>query len=203
MNRMALAGAAVLTLGAGGYFAYDEYSTQKKKDEALAAARRKDEERKNRPAAKTRKAVNAPDLNGKTEDEAKRELTTLGLEIEVVDMGCDHLDDTKMLPVGQVCGQKPPPGTSMVEGAIVKVALETDTFEHGGAGTVAEWRRMPDLTGMHLDAALGALASKGFGGDEFGVSHQGDCTTGTVCATSPDPGERKVKARSGTLYVGK
>ncbi|MBE7447714.1 MAG: PASTA domain-containing protein [Kofleriaceae bacterium] len=210
MNAKAIGGGVLIALGMGGFFLYDEHQKKKERDrrgaEAQATAKQVEakQEEAARPPAEWRPV---PDLTGKTEAEAEAALRAAGftgatLEIMPDRFLCEYDDDAKMVAQGQICNQDPQAGARRLETrAPIKVVIERDTFEAGGAGTTSEWRRMPQVVGLPVEAAQALLAEKGFGPDEFIVEDGHTCAAGTVCETRPEAGKRKQLVFKGRLGV--
>ncbi len=204
-------GAAVLVLGAGGYFGYEEWQKREatRKREAEGQATRDKAERDNQPKAeKPRPKPKAvPDLYGLTPDVARQQVKTAGFDPEkfiVLDaqFGCRYADEIDMVTQGTICNQEPSKDAVVDVTREIKVTIERDTFEHGSVGTTSEWRRMPDVLGMSKDEALATLTRAGFKASEFRIDLQQGCSLNAVCDTTPPPRGRKVHAREGVLTIG-
>jgi len=228
-----LLGSVAVVVVAGGYLGYEEYGKRQaaKKaaaDTAAAAARRtppstaasgsagdapRPADPRSADAPETYREptwLDLPDLKGMTEAEADAAMRKAGflapnLEVMPANFACSYDDDRQMLPQGQICDQKPPPGArlSSKRGG-VKIVIERDTYEHGGVGH-QEWHRMPDLLGKPVAEARSILAAQGFTTDEFTVEvvQVQSCQRDVICETAPVAGLRKTTSYPGKLIVGK
>jgi beta-lactam-binding protein with PASTA domain len=194
-------------LGAGGYFGYEWWQEKKAKEklekEKAAAALNAD----NLDAGVAAQGpIEVPDLSGLTVEEAKAKLSKLGFKLDkfkvLDDHACSYAQEKDMRPKGHICGQDPPAGSHSAATRKIEVTIEVDSYEAGGAGTPGEWKRMPELVGMSLDAAKSKLRGLGFGEEEFQVDKEQGCgPVGLICETEPAGLGRKVLGRLGTLTV--
>jgi hypothetical protein len=212
MKQGVLLGIAV-AVATGGYYGYGYLQDQKAKKKAAAedkaALKEKlDHDQAVRANTSNRKVTTVPmiDLAGMTPDVARKALDELGFKIEKFKVlegySCQYPNEKLMKPKGTICSQDPSAGTLTATSHKVEVTIEEDDFEAGGIGGVSEWKRMPDLLGMTREAAVSKLKEVGFRDDEFAIDERQGCEIGIVCGTSPDPGQRKVRARSGTVTIG-
>lgn len=206
MSKAASAAIGVLcVVGGAGYYAYEEMGWFKAKPKPPEEPAH----RKPGPAPKPdevarKKEHTVPDLLDLDVEAARKAVAAAGFPSDALvekDAACQYTNDRDMKPIGSICLQSPNAGVTVSGLTKIQVAVEVDTFEHGAVGRSNEWRRMPDVVGESLAGARAILAEKGFGADEFEVDGRSDCQRGTVCATRPEPGQRKVKAQTGTLYV--
>jgi hypothetical protein len=150
--------------------------------------------------------IAVPDLTGLTPDKARAALTKLGFKDDALETppgyGCEYEDERNLVAVGAICNQERTPGSKVMSNAKVRVVIEHDTWESGGAHLENPWRRMPDLSGMSLARAQQILREKGFGADEFVVGEsREDCGVGLVCDQRPKPNTRKFASAPGELNV--
>lgn len=200
---------ALILLVAGGWFGYQEWEKRKKEQQPppVEPDRGPQSAAEAGPAKETRWG-DMPDLRGMTESQATAALRAAGfadVHVQVMEdtYTCEYDDDTKMLPQGQICEQKPSAGTRVSLAKLrAQIVIEHDTYEHGGE-TTQEWRRMPDLVGKPLAEAQAILAAKGFKDDEFTIEEDASCARGTVCETAPKALVRKTVSYPGRLSVGK
>jgi beta-lactam-binding protein with PASTA domain len=152
------------------------------------------------------KIVVVPDLYGLTLEQAAAKMReagfTRGPEKSMQNYACD-MDRRPHYDVGQICYHHPVPGTQTSSSLPISVQIQADYDDHGNIGFAGEWRSMPDVVGKTVTAARSMLAGKKMPLDEHFELLEDDCAEGTVCRTSPQPGERKVLARKGRLWVGK
>lgn len=209
MKSGTLLGVAI-ALAAGGYFGYDWWK-EKKAKEKVEAERNKQLEAMHQGADVDAGTPNGPilvpDLTGLTPDEAKAKLSKLGFKIDNFKVlehhACSYVKETDMKKRGQICAQDPPVGANSAAGRKFEVTIEEDDYEAGGIGTVTEWKRMPELEGLSLQAAQSKLTGLGFREEEFQIEREQGCgTVGMVCRTEPAGLGRKVRGRTGTLFVG-
>lgn len=205
-------GAAVLVLGAVGYFGYEEWEKRKrdKQREEEAIAEREEAALRNRPKAEKPKAPKkrVPDLFGQTPDSARMMLKNAGFspdQLVILDSNyiCRYANERDMVDQGSICKQEPQPELEVEITRKIEVTIEHDTFERGALGSPNEWRRMPDLIGMTRAEVEPALRAAGFEMSEFRIDEQQGCSVNAVCDTTPPPSGRKVKAREGVITIGR
>lgn len=194
-------------LGAGGYFGYEWWKEKKAKEKFEKAKAEAALNAANMDAGvEAQGPIEVPDLSGMTAEDAKKALAKLGFKTDkfkvLDDHACSYASEKDMRPKGQICGQDPPAGSFSSASRKFDVTVEVDNYEAGGVGTVGEWKRMPELEGMTLDAAQSKLRGLGFREDEFQVDKEQGCgTVGLICETEPAGLGRKVLGRLGTLTV--
>ena len=113
-----------------------------------------------------------PDVLGVTVDNAREQLSLLGVIIEEVEQGSNSI------PAGVVMAQEPPAGTQVVVGSTVRLTVSAgvDRFQ------------VPDVRDKQFAIALEDLSAIGLRG-ELGISLTNDSgTCGTVASQSPAPG---------------
>ncbi|WP_026161226.1 Stk1 family PASTA domain-containing Ser/Thr kinase [Corynebacterium ciconiae] len=92
--------------------------------------------------------VEVPQITGKTTEAANKELEKAGLKLNSTPR--EQASDTA--PAGEIIEQSPPAGTAVSKGSEVSITIST------GVENV----RIPSLTGMKYDQAVGNLESAGF-----------------------------------------
>lgn len=152
--------------------------------------------------------LQVPKLIGLTPEKATEKLVAAGFKPDTLEIppefGCAYDDERRdIVPVGTICNQDRDEGESMMSNAKLRVVVEHDTWEAGGAKFDRPWRRMPDLEGMPLDRARALLRSQGFADDEFEESEaMSSCGRNVVCAQRPKKDTRKYAVEPGELMIG-
>lgn len=138
----------------------------------------------------TDKEVEVPDLMGATEEEARTQLTELGLELE---LGLEMYDQE--YEPGQIIGQDPVAGSKVKEGHTVTVNLNRDK----GASTSAT---VPNLTGKTLDDARFSIQAYGYVVGEV-TSRANELPEGMIIEQSPKAGTTLEAGSKINLVVSK
>lgn len=150
--------------------------------------------------------VVVPDLYGLTMEQATAKLRQAGFtrdpEKSTQNYACD-MDRRPHYDVGQICYHHPVPGAKTGSRLPVHVQIQADYDDHGNIGFSGEWRSMPDVVGKTVATARTILVKAKLPLDEHFELLVGDCAEHTICDGYPRPGERKVLARKGRLWVGK
>jgi beta-lactam-binding protein with PASTA domain len=150
--------------------------------------------------------VVVPDLYGLTMEQAAAKMReagfTRGPEKSTQNYACD-MERRPHYDVGQICYHHPVPGQKTSSRLPIHVQIQADYDDHGNIGFAGEWRSMPDVVGKTLAAARPILINAKLPLDEHFELLEGDCAEGTICDGYPRPGERKVLARKGRLWIGK
>ena len=152
--------------------------------------------------------ITVPNVFAMSRDRAVEALRRAGVQGSVSDDSslCGSVTEGRVIEVGQVCYQHPPPGR--VQGARLSVSLRVQTQNpwHGNQGRPNEWRLMPNVIGMSLEHARAVLQRVGFTREDrlsmVWVDEPG-CTPLTVCRTYPPPMERAGLSSSKFIYAGR
>ena len=128
--------------------------------------------------------VSVPSVVGQSLADAVEELTSAGLDAQVVDVDSDKTP-------GTVTGQAPSPGTVVVEGTQVRINVSR------GPAPVT----VPNVIGFPYDQAASELQRAGFGVARVEVDS--DLTKGIVVGQDPDGGSSSAKGSTVTLSVSK
>jgi len=91
-------------------------------------------------------SVKAPLIIGKTEEDAKKELSSMKLKLEIISTKNDDV-----IPEGKIISQEPAAGTSVKSNTMIKVVISL------GKGKI----EVPDITGQSLDDATAELEKLG------------------------------------------
>ena len=125
-----------------------------------------------------------PSVVGQSLADAVEELTTAGLDAQVVDVDSDR-------EPGTVTGQSPSAGTVVIEGTRVRINVSR------GPAPVT----VPNVIGFPYDQAASELQRAGFGVARVEVDS--DLTKGIVVGQDPDGGSSSAKGSTVTLSVSK
>jgi eukaryotic-like serine/threonine-protein kinase len=128
--------------------------------------------------------VTVPSVVGQSLADAVEELTSAGLDAQVVDVDSDR-------EPGTVTGQAPQPGTVVVEGTRVRINVSR------GPAPVT----VPNVIGFPYDQAAFELQRAGFGVARVEVDS--DLTEGIVVGQDPDGGSSSAKGSTVTLSVSR
>ena len=128
--------------------------------------------------------VTVPSVVGQSLADAVEELTTAGLDAQVVDVDSDR-------EPGTVTGQFPQPGTVVLEGTRVRINVSR------GPAPVS----VPNVIGFPYDQAASELQRAGFGVARVEVDS--DLTAGIVVGQDPDGGSTSAKGSTVTLSISR
>jgi serine/threonine-protein kinase len=128
--------------------------------------------------------VTVPSVVGQSLADAVEELTSAGLDAQVVDVDSDRTP-------GTVTGQAPSAGTVVVEGTQVRINVSR------GPAPVT----VPNVIGFPYDQGASELQRAGFGVARVEVDS--DLTKGIVVGQDPDGGSSSAKGSTVTLSVSK
>jgi len=153
--------------------------------------------------------VSIPDVLGMSQAQAMEALHRAGVagDISVDSNGlCGSVENGKVIELGTVCSQAPSAGSSQTAHSPVSFRVQTEDPWHGNNGKVTEWRLMPQLVGLSVDAAKATMIKVGFTRDDqvmmVWVDDAG-CKPLTVCRTNPDALERAGLASTKNIFVGR
>jgi eukaryotic-like serine/threonine-protein kinase len=131
-----------------------------------------------------RPKVRIPVVVGQTRDSAVRELTALGLEVRVVEVNSSEDE-------GDVTGQQPPAGVTVVEGTIVRINVSK------GPRPVL----VPNVVGLPYPQAESELQRAGFGVTRVDVAS--DLPEDSVVDQDPDPETESSRGTTVTVEVSR
>jgi beta-lactam-binding protein with PASTA domain len=117
--------------------------------------------------------VAVPDLTGMTRSQAESALSYVGLV-----RGSIYNVYSDTIPVGEVLGQDPAPGTMLLPGGVVSLSLSR------GPQPVA----VPDLTGMTQEQVSAALVEAGLHWQQLTYVYHPTVPDGLVLSQTPAPG---------------
>ncbi len=105
-----------------------------------------------------------------------------------------------------VCYQSPSSGTAQGEGLSVSMVVQTEDPWHGNVGKVTEWRLMPKLVGLSVDAARSEMRRAGFTSEDnvtLDYSEDASCRPDIVCAVYPSELTRVGVHSTKTIRAGR
>lgn len=152
--------------------------------------------------------ITMPDVFGGTRAQAEDKLHRAGLlgDIEYDRSQCeDSVVHGRVMERGMVCYQTPVPGTKQRDHYPVTLVVQTDDPWHGNVGKVTEWRLMPKLKGLTLEAARAEMKRVGFTSeDNVTLEYTDDptCAPNIVCVTYPPEMSRAGVHSSKTIRAG-
>ena len=131
-----------------------------------------------------RPKVTIPNVVGQTRDSALQDLRALGLDVRVVEVNSEE-------EVGDVTGQQPAAGVSVLEGTTVRINVSK------GPRPV----RVPNVVGLPYPQAESELQRAGFGVTRVDVAS--DLPEGSVVDQDPDPDTESSRGTTVTLEVSR
>jgi len=131
-----------------------------------------------------RPKVTIPNVVGQTRDSALQDLRALGLDVRVVEVNSEE-------EVGDVTGQQPAAGVSVLEGTTVRINVSK------GPRPV----RVPNVVGLPYPQAESELQRAGFGVTRVDVAS--DLPESSVVDQDPDPDTESSRGTTVTLEVSR
>ncbi len=138
-------------------------------------------------SSSNKKEIKVPNIEGMTIEQAKTELSKLGLKL--VEGGTEESDK----PEGTIISVYPKVGTA------VKASTEVRVIVSGGQTSI----KMPDLTESTLEDAKALLEDSGLTNYEVVEKYSNSIKAGEVIGTDPDAGEEVSDETKITIYVSK
>ena len=138
-------------------------------------------------SSSNKKEIKVPNIEGMTIEQAKTELSKLGLKL--VEGGTEESDK----PAGTIISVYPKVGTA------VKASTEVRVIVSGGQTSI----KMPDLTESTLEDAKALLEDSGLTNYEVVEKYSNSIKAGEVIGTDPDAGEEVSDETKITIYVSK
>ncbi|HME90964.1 MAG TPA: PASTA domain-containing protein [Myxococcaceae bacterium] len=151
--------------------------------------------------------IEVPRLQWLTLEEAKSALRQAGFRGELSQDSslCGSVIDGRIVELGQVCYQHPPPGRRQPPKLPISVRIQTEDPRHGRLGTIVEWHLMPEVVGIEVEEARRALEAAGFNEqDRVRLKYvtEAGCQPSRICRTYPGALERAGQNSDKILFVG-
>lgn len=153
--------------------------------------------------------VTMPDVFGLTQQQAEARFHQAGVQgsISYDNSQCeDSVVHGRVMERGMVCYQSPSPGTVQGEHLPVTMVVQTEDPWHGNIGKVTEWRLMPKLVGLSVEAARAEMKHAGFTAEDnvtLEYSEGASCRPDIVCAVYPSELSRVGVHSTKTIRAGR
>lgn len=152
--------------------------------------------------------LTVPNMFGMTKAQAVEALRSAGHRGNVSEdgSGCGSVEQGRVIEIGMICYQFPPPGRVQPAKLAVSLRVQTENPWFGNVGKHHEWRLMPNVIGMQIEQARGEMKRVGFKRDDrvrLMWVDEASCKPLTICRTYPAPLERWGVNSEMNVYAGR